>query len=425
MITIFSNLFFLYVIAFNLLHSIYNCCPCNGLVLGNLFIYKDLVRYNLREKKDQASINNILKNFLNVNGKVNLESYNTKINSNNNINETDKKRILYILDLHCNIENFNSTENNNYDNKNKFKPYTIKTTSKYSQETEAIEYKGIKIDEYKKYVSEFIKIDNVIPCIYAHKKTESNNNDQDNKKIVIFFHGNSDSILGYFDSIKNDTFRRILDIGFDLAFIEYKGGAYYNGEFSEKEFVGKDAVKIYKFFKRIYGPCFYSIGYSLGCSFSAEFTKAAEKEINKEHNSDNNTRSIGGCIMIYPFINIKQAAKHIITPTLGCCGEFMISLFLKKRFENDKTVKDIHCPLYLYNNKKDEMCDENSVYFLKNSFLNCKDEDVKGQKINDQMSSYNKDGKTCYIINSNSGSHSKIRWNDIYNILEQIANIPK
>ena len=179
------------------------------------------------------------------------------------------------------------------------------------------------------------------------------------------------------------------------------------------------------------------LGYSLGCAFALQFTAKAEEiikennnneiinennneEIINENNNEEKRNTIKACILIYPFINIKQAGIHIFKTLGGWWGNhfsWIINPILKLRFDNKKWVSKIHNNLLLVNNKNDIMCNEKSIMTLKYAFLGGEGEELDPDKI------YTTKGKYLYIIKSQSENHFNINWQEIIRFLNYLQQL--
>ena len=399
------------------------CCDCNIFTVNPPAANKDLI--------DKFGANNQIGNFGKMLIFLGLE--NKKKIDNEEKNQEDSKLLaLHELlnsdfDLESNIdlieENLNDYENqanqgnlieenlNDYENQanqgNMKIDYKKKITNfgyNLKQVSVLCKYKikYTKVDkkmsaDYDRIIGRFIKINNRIPCLFFQtilKKPDTGEfKPKGGTNLIIYFHGLGDSLINYFEikeyneeenyfvKAERDDINAILDQGFDLAIIEYKGGGYYDGDFDEDDFRNNDAEDIFNFFSQLYtNDKIIALGYSLGCAFASQFTAKAEEIISENNNNEiiienNNNKkknTIKTCILIYPFINIKQAGKHIFKTQGGWFGNhfsWIINPILKLRFDNKKWVSNIHSKLLLVNNKNDIMCNEKSIMPLKDAFL--------------------------------------------------------
>ena len=99
----------------------------------------------------------------------------------------------------------------------------------------------------------------------------------------------------------------------------------------------------------------------------------------------------------------------------------MINPILKLRFDNKKWVSNIHSNLLLVNNKKDIMCNEKSIMPLKDAFLGGRKEIIPAEDEN--YKTYANEGKYIYTIESQSGDHFNIKWEEIKNFLMDLQKL--
>ena len=438
------------------------CCDCNIFTVNPPFTNKDLID-NFDPNNQIRTFGKILKTFLGLENKKKID---------NEENNKDNSKLLALHEL-LNSD-FDLVENNKnsieYENLNAYESETneenmnIDYEKKITNLKENLEQVSV-LCKYKKkcfgmhedqdrIIGRFIKINNRIPCLFFQtilkdpytgelRPKEANN-------LIIYFHGLGDSIVNYFEiseyNKKGNYFvkaeRRdindLLDKGYDLAIIEYKGGGYYDGDFDEDDFRNNDAKAIFNFFSQLYpNNKIIVLGYSLGCAFALQFTAKAEEiikennnneiinennneEIINENNNEEKKNTIKACILIYPFINIKQAGIHIFKTQGGWWGNhfsWIINPILKLRFDNKKWVSNIHSNLLLVNNKNDIMCNEKSIMTLKNAFLGGGGEELEPNKI------YTTKEKYLYIIKSQSDNHFYINWQEIINLLNYLQQL--
>lgn len=423
------------------------CCDCNIFTVNPPSANKDLI--------DKFGANNQIGNFGKMLIFLGLE--NKKKIDNEGKNQEDSKLLaLHELlnsdfDLENNknsieYENLNAYENKtNKDNMNiDYKKRITKFGENLEQVSVLCKYKkkcfGV-FEDQDRIIGRFIKINNRIPCLFFQTILKDPNTvelrPKENKNLIIYFHGLGDSIANYFEidryneernyfvKKEREDINTLLWGSFDLAIIEYKGGGYYDGDFDEDDFRNNDAEDIFNFFSQLYtNDKIIALGYSLGCAFALQFTAKAEEIINA-NNNNNKKNTIKTCILIYPFINIKQAGKHIFETQGGWWGNhfsWLINPILKLRFDNKKWISNIHSNLLLVNNKNDTMCDEKSIMTLKNAFLGEGGfelkEERKGEGGNYKI--YTSQEKLLHIIKSQSDNHFNINWAEIINFLKYL-----
>ena len=437
------------------------CCDCNIFTVNPPFTNKDLID-NFDPNNQIRTFGKILKTFLGLENKKKID---------NEENNKDNSKLLALHDL-LNSD-FDLVENRDligYENLNAYESETneenmnIDYEKKITNLKENLEQVSVlckykrkcfgMYEDQDRIIGRFIKINNRIPCLFFQtilKEPYSNNlRPKENNNLIIYFHGLGDSIVNYFEikeyNKKGNYFvkeergdiNELLDKGYDLAIIEYKGGGYYDGDFDEDDFRNNDAKDIFNFFSQLYpNNKIIVLGYSLGCAFALQFTAKAEEiikennnneiinennneEIINENNNEEKRNTIKACILIYPFINIKQAGIHIFETQGGWWGNhfsWIINPILKLRFDNKKWVSKIHNNLLLVNNKNDIMCNEKSIMTLKYAFLGGGGEELDPDKI------YTTKEKYLYIIKSQSDNHFYINWQEIINLLNYLQQL--
>jgi pimeloyl-ACP methyl ester carboxylesterase len=432
------------------------CCNCNIFTVNPPFTNKDLID-NFAPNNQIGTLGKML---------ILLGLGNKKKIDNKGNNKKDSKLLaLHELltsdfDLKKNTEleeeNLEDYEKNNNQVNMDNNDYKKKIT-KFKKETEELNQVSV-LCKYKKTSSEydnftyvdldrkigrFIKIKNRIPCLFFQTILQTGDQNVPNfqpkqhKSLIIYFHGLGDSIANYFEiaayteetnnfeKTERQDINALLDKGFDLAIIEYKGGGYYDGDCDEEDFRNNDARDIFNFFSQLYkNNEIITLGYSLGCAFASQFTAKAEEIIKKQNNCEKKNR-IKACILIYPFINIKQAGKHIFETLGGWWGNhfsWIINPILKLRFDNKKWVSNIHSNLLLVNNKNDVMCNEKSIMPLKDAFLAGGGGELYIQELDKGTKIYMNQEKYLYIIESNSNDHFYINWQEVITFLEFLGD---
>ena len=421
------------------------CCDCNIFTVNPPNTNKDLID-NFGPNNQIRTFGKMLKIFLGLENKKKID------------NEENNKENSKLLKLHELLNSDFDLENNKnsieYENLNAYENKTNKVNMNIDYEKKITKFRDnleqvSVLCKYKKkcfdvfedqdrIIGRFIKINNRIPCLFFQTIVNDKGylRPRDGTNLIIYFHGLGDSIANYFEIDRYDEERKyfvkkerddinaLLWENFDLAIIEYKGGGYYDGDFDEDDFRNNDAKDIFKFFSQLYtNDKIIALGYSLGCAFALQFTAKAEEIINENNNSEKKN-TIKTCILIYPFINIKQAGKHIFETQGGWWGNhfsWMINPILKLRFDNKKWVSNIHSNLLLVNNKKDIMCNEKSIMPLKDAFLGGRKEIIPAEDEN--YKTYANEGKYIYTIESQSGDHFNIKWEEIKNFLRDLQKL--
>ena len=419
------------------------CCDCNIFTVNPPSANKDLID-NFGPNNQIGTLGKILKTFLGLENKKKID--------NKGKNQEDSKLLALheLLNSDFDLENNKNSieyENlNDYENKtneiNMDIDYKKKITEfkenlkqvsvlcKYKKKCTLVNDIGV-LEDNDRIIGRFIKINNRIPCLFFQTIVNDKGNlrPRDGTNLIIYFHGLGDSIANYFEIDRYDEERKyfvkkeredinaLLWENFDLAIIEYKGGGYYDGDFDEDNFRNNDAEDIFNFFSQLYtNDTIITLGYSLGCAFALQFTAKAEEIINANNNKKNKIKT---CMLIYPFINIKQAGIHIFKTLGGWWGNhfsWLINPILKLRFDNKKWISNIHSNLLLVNNKNDTMCDGKSIMTLKDAFLGGGGIELPKERENYETYTNNQ-GKYLHIMESKSDNHFDIKWNEIRTFL--------
>ena len=398
------------------------CCDCNIFTVNPPFTNKDLID-NFGPNNQIRTFGKMLKIFLGLENKKKID------------NEENKQEDSKLLELHKLLNSDFDLQNN----ENLIKKENLKEDYECKYKKKCTHVNGFGMfEDQDRIIGRFIKINNRIPCLFFQTIVNDKGNlrPKDGTNLIIYFHGLGDSIANYFEidrynedgdyfvKKEREDINTLLWENFDLAIIEYKGGGYYDGDFNEDDFRNNDAKDIFNFFSQLYtNNKIIALGYSLGCAFASQFTAKAEEIINK-NNNNGKENTIKTCILIYPFVNIKQAGKHIFETQGGWWGNhfsWLINPILKLRFDNKKWVSNIHSKLLLVNNKNDIMCNEKSIIPLKDAFLGGEKEIIPAGEEN--YKTYANKGKYIHIMESQSGDHFNIKWEEIKNFLWNLQQL--
>ena len=223
-----------------------------------------------------------------------------------------------------------------------------------------------KMKDYYSKVDYFLKIDD-IPCLFFRKK---NSNDEE-KNLIIFFHGNGESIFRIYDLyLKTNVFSE----GYDLLIPEFPG--YPNnkeGDFSE-ETRNEDIEKILKFCGTYYrNKRIVIIGHSLGCYFA---TLLASKD---ESNS-----IFKKLIIACPFFTDKTAAKYLGKTNTSCCcvccgeclSECIVNPIYREKLSNEENIKKVKCNIDILYATNDKVISPKDAESLFNIFKDQTDYDI-------------------------------------------------
>ena len=201
-----------------------------------------------------------------------------------------------------------------------------------------------KVDElclkFKVYIT---KINN-IPCLYF-----KNFNNEENK-VLIFYHGNTEDIINILYCKENSTILHALiglENNYDVIIPELPGYYLYKSKDRSEEKIIKDTEEIYNKIKNIYDKITI-LGFSIGC-YSAINLASYE-----------NSSKINMLILMHPFLNIKTAAKHICC--CACC--------VKKRFRNDKNIEKVKCRTAILSASEDQVISCKDAFGLYNILQN-------------------------------------------------------
>lgn len=432
------------------------CCDCNSFTVNPPFTNKDLID-NFGPNNQIGTFGKMLKIFLGLKNKKKIDNEeNNKENSkllalhellNSGFDLENNKNLIEEENLN-DYENKTNTENSDIDYKKKITKFKenleqvsvlCKYKKKCAQDDENV------YEDLDRIIGRFIKINNRIPCLFFQTIVNDKGDLRPKKgtNLIIYFHGLGDSITNYFEidryneegncfvkKERNDI-NALLWESFDLAIIEYKGGGYYDGDFDEDDFRNNDAEDIFNFFSQLYtNDKIITLGYSLGCALALQFTAKAEAIINS-NNNNNEKNTIKTCILIYPFINIKQAGKHIFETQGGWWGNhfsWLINPILKLRFDNKKWVSNIYSNLLLVNNKNDIMCNEKSIMTLKDAFLGggeseLEEEREERKEEGEKYKIYTSQEKLLQTIKSQSDNHFYIDWEEIIRFLNYLQRL--
>ncbi|MBQ2350298.1 MAG: alpha/beta fold hydrolase [Cytophagales bacterium] len=187
-----------------------------------------------------------------------------------------------------------------------------------------------------------------IPCVFIKAHTLGAKNHNAKRPLLVFYHGNGDTIFGHLDdSIYDKLFLlNVLSYYYDILIPELPG---YNinqrGDFSETT-RNKQINAIYQWCQEYYADKLVVMGHSLGCHFA--ILLAAQAQNNCKH-----------LVLCNPFMTDKTAARHIV----GCCGKCHIlggvitKPFYREKLNNGQKIKDVKCGIDFYYSLKDTVVD--------------------------------------------------------------------
>lgn len=221
-----------------------------------------------------------------------------------------------------------------------------------------------KIKDYYSKVDYFLKIED-IPCVFFREK------DSDNieKNLIIFFHGNGESIFNIYDLyLKINVFSE----GYDLLIPELPG--YPKNK--ERDFSIRTREeyikKILEFCKTYYSnKNIFIIGHSLGCYFA---TLLASK--------DENNTIFKKLIIVCPFLTDKTAAMNIVKENIAtlcgiCCANFLnkniVNPIYREKLSNEENIKHVKSNIDILYAPNDKVINPKDAESLFNIFKNLKD----------------------------------------------------
>lgn len=151
---------------------------------------------------------------------------------------------------------------------------------------------------------------------------------EQNKPLILFFHGNTGQIARFAPAIKT-----IANNGYSIAMIEYRGFGNTKGKISQ-ETGFSDAVLFYDYYRNLTQNKIIFYGYSFGCAFAMGLTQY---------------RNPDGIILTAPFSSLYQEVKDYPVP--------FAHLFLKDKYPSDEYIKNINCPVLIIHGNKDKLID--------------------------------------------------------------------
>lgn len=189
-------------------------------------------------------------------------------------------------------------------------------------------------------------------------------NPNNSEKYAIFFHGINSNIGGY-QNVYNDLVKK----GIGVLAVEYRGYGFNEGNVSEKG-LNLDAEAGYNYLidKGISPENIGAVGHSLGGAVAT--TLASKKDL-------------GFLILDSTFNNMKNAIKSVKTSKFvkdrtNLPQQLGLSLIptgaipLENKFESDKHVKNVKCPILIIHCKNDEVIPLTLAQKLANSATNAK-----------------------------------------------------
>ena len=223
-----------------------------------------------------------------------------------------------------------------------------------------------KMEDYYSKVDYFLKIED-IPCLFFREK----DSDDEEKNLIIFFHGNGESIFNIYDFyLKTNVFSE----GYDLLIPELPGyPKNKEGDFSE-ETRNEDIENILKFCETYYrNKRIVIIGHSLGCYFATLLASKDEENLIKK------------LIIACPFFTDKTAAKYIGKQNTSCCcvccgeclSECIVTPIYREKLSNEENIKKVKCDIDILYAPNDKVISPKDAESLFNIFKDQKDYNIK------------------------------------------------
>ena len=217
-----------------------------------------------------------------------------------------------------------------------FHPERLPKNHKYSFDN--------KFEEY------FIKVDDNTELNALHFKADSS------KGLVFYLHGNAGNLDSW-----GDVADLYLKLNYDVFILDYRGYGKSTGKITSEAQISNDVQKAYDFARKNYDENkIVIVGYSIGTGPAS--TLAANNKPGK-------------LILKAPYYNLSDLVHQYfpIVPTF----------ILKYKFKNNKNLKKIACPIYIFHGDRDEVIYYNSSVKL-SKLLKEKDQFItlKGQAHN-------------------------------------------
>ena len=377
-----KNFYFFIIALFTTNNKFFCCCDCNSLLYVSYSFnkYKKIIPKQWNEgevldikingqtysvsqriKIEETKVkDNELKNFfIDKTTEEEVEKYGLRqIYENkdklNNYFKDNKDDIISITDKNRQDENMRVWKNEDGD----FCFFYIEVGNNIVKK---------KMEDYHSKVDYFLKIED-IPCLFFRKE----NSDNEEKNLIIFFHGNGESIFNIYDPfLKTNVFSE----GYDLLIPELPGyPKNKEGDFSEETREGY-IEKILKFCETYYyNKRIVIIGHSLGCYFA---TLLASKD---ESNS-----IFKKLIIACPFFTDKTAARNMvkenIAPLCGiCCANCLnttiVNPIYREKLSNEEKIKDVKSDIDILYTPNDKVTSPKDAESLFNIFKDQKDYNI-------------------------------------------------
>lgn len=148
------------------------------------------------------------------------------------------------------------------------------------------------------------------------------------KGLILYFHGNAGSLNSWGEVAKD-----FLPYGYDVLITDFRGYGKSTGEISREDQLHHDAAFIFNEMKKKYGEHIVLYGRSLGSGIASRLAASV---------------SPGILLLETPFYSMTDIAKTYY-PILPA------SIILKYKFENNRYLQAIKCPVFLIHGTQDEI----------------------------------------------------------------------
>jgi len=177
--------------------------------------------------------------------------------------------------------------------------------------------------------SQFKNFDEVLFPVSENVTIHALHFNVDNSKgIVLYFHGNARGLESW-----GFAAEEFVEQGYEVLMPDYRGYGKSSGTINEQGFYS-DANYIYKYLLDKYKEENIIIyGRSLGTGIACELARQSNPKM---------------LVLVTPYLSIVKLSQKAM-PILP------ISLLLKFRFENDKKIDQIKCPIHIFHGTKDEL----------------------------------------------------------------------
>lgn len=178
------------------------------------------------------------------------------------------------------------------------------------------------VEHYKGF-SQSSKITDFIPCLFLRNPSPT-------KKILVYFHGNSEDLGGAYNFLKFVQFR----IEAHIISVEYPGYGVYKGQPTESSILN-DASRVLEFIQKVLKwptKDVIALGRSIGTGPACYLASM---------------NSLGALALISPYTSIRGIVKTMF----GKISQY----FIKERFIITDMIKKVKCPTFILHGKRDNI----------------------------------------------------------------------